>query len=259
MSLFGKEPDPRDDYRALLPARDPNAPRVAPIPTPEGWWAMGLGLVALGGFFWSIWNDWPILAAPVLIAVPPLALIFAAWSPRRMTLATAETWDRRGPLGIGLYFGAFGLVIGALRTYPGLQFDSAVLWACGAAVAVGAVFAALCARLDKERMAEGLMLGASGLAGACWAGGLLLQVNGVVDTRLLAQTPAQVTDKYIHTRRRNQDSYELRLVSAAGGLGEYVTVDATLFARAHLGDTVCRVVRVGALGLRWRKTERCAP
>lgn len=251
------QPDPRADYRALLLPHENPPPDGFLKGTPAIWWGLSLSLASLAAAFWSCWSWWPALSAPVEIAVPPLLLATAAALPQKFTLGPNDPPERRSSLFFGLIAAMLGLAMGAWREFRLLIIDQTLVWPTAVALATGGLIALVASRIDRNQMSDMLMLAFAGGAGALWATGVLLEVNGHVHHRIAAETPVEVVDKQVWRGGRGSTSYHLWLRANPAIPPASMTVGRPLYERAPIGARLCVIRTIGALHLAWWQIGEC--
>jgi hypothetical protein len=221
------------------------------------WYAMLVGLLTIASACWSAWSETPSLAAPIEIAAPPIILALAALFPGELTLGPLDKTDRRGSLFFALMIAMLGLALGAWREFRELVLNQAVGWSAAAALATGSVMALTAARIDKRQMDDVLMRVLTGGAGALWAAGLLLELNGHLPDRGFVQTPVEVADKQVWRGGRGSTSYHLFLRISPSAPAGAMTIAKSLYDRTSIGAHLCVIRTTGTLTMRWWKVADC--
>jgi hypothetical protein len=207
--------------------------------------------VAIAASLWGWISPRPYLAAVSTLAVLPLAALALLASGRGRYAFDARRTEPRPSLAFAVL--GPGLVLGLRAILDVHVLDVAPLLA-GAAIGAIVFAAALAAVAPDFRRIWAVALLTPLLAFYPW--GAFSLANAVLDRAAPEVFRAAVRGKHVSTGKTT--SYELRL-GPWGPVTEAKTVEVArvVYDRVATGDSVCVLLRPGALGARWFVVLRC--
>ena len=211
--------------------------------------AAAIGL-AVGG--WMLPSDPYHLVFAGLVALPWIAIgMVAVFQP--LYRFGARGGDAHPDLTMALITSGFILMLRALSTLETLDWRGPVMLACAGGVALGGA----AARVDpwfRKRHWEVLL---AGLLTCSYGYGAGLELNALADDSVPRVFPTKVVEKRVDGDVKWTTWYLTLKPWGPVAQADEVSVSKSLYQAIRPGDTVCVVLRSGALRIEWYEVAAC--